>query len=125
MNERLRTLLAAGLALALLVGCGPTANEAPAAVTLGPAPPAEGPGLGPEAPPDAPPLPTIGPPPTPGAPPPTPTPAGPAPTLSRDQFTNDWTMFRYGLDRAGYNPRETRLKPPLVIQWEFKTDDKI
>jgi len=37
----------------------------------------------------------------------------------------DWPMFRFSLDRAGYNPNETRLKPPLTLKWEHKTGSKI
>jgi len=37
----------------------------------------------------------------------------------------DWPMFRFSLDRAGYNPNETRLKPPLALKWEHKTGSKI
>jgi hypothetical protein len=37
----------------------------------------------------------------------------------------DWPMFRFSLDRAGYNPNETRLKPPLALKWEYKTGSKI
>jgi len=41
------------------------------------------------------------------------------------QRSTDWPMFRFSLDRAGYNPNETRLKPPLVLKWEYKTDNQI
>jgi hypothetical protein len=34
-------------------------------------------------------------------------------------------MFRFSLDRAGYNPYETQLKPLLALKWEYKTGSKI
>jgi len=37
----------------------------------------------------------------------------------------DWPMFRFSLDRAGYNPNETTLKPPLSLKWQYKTGSKI
>jgi hypothetical protein len=45
------------------------------------------------------------------------------PTLS--YVSSDWAMFRYNLNRAGYNPTETDLYPPLVLKWEFKASGKI
>jgi len=41
------------------------------------------------------------------------------------QPSADWPMFRFSLNRAGYNPNETRLKPPLALKWEYKTGSKI
>jgi hypothetical protein len=34
-------------------------------------------------------------------------------------------MFRFSLDRAGYNRSETQLKPPLALKWQYKTGSKI
>jgi hypothetical protein len=41
------------------------------------------------------------------------------------QAAAGWSMFRFSLDRAGYNPNEVRLKPPLALKWEYKTGSKI
>jgi hypothetical protein len=61
---------------------------------------------------------------------PTPPPATPTPFLEtpRDrsapsQSVAGWPMFRYSLDRAGYNPME--LEPPLELRWQFDTTGKI
>ena len=58
---------------------------------------------------------------------PTPAPISTTPAISStlSQASTDWPMFRYSLDRAGSNPNETRLKPPLAVKWEFKTGGKI
>jgi hypothetical protein len=37
----------------------------------------------------------------------------------------DWPMFRFSLDRTGYNPTEVTLKPPLKLVWRFKAGAKI
>ena len=37
----------------------------------------------------------------------------------------DWPMFRFNLNRVGYNPNEKYVKPPLSLKWEHKTDNKI
>jgi PBP1b-binding outer membrane lipoprotein LpoB len=37
----------------------------------------------------------------------------------------DWPMFRFSLDRCGYNATETILKPPLELKWKFKAKSKI
>jgi hypothetical protein len=34
-------------------------------------------------------------------------------------------MFRFSLDRAGYNPTETSLTPPLALKWQFDAEGKI
>ena len=47
------------------------------------------------------------------------------PTSAMSENAPDWPMFRFGLDRAGYNANETRLKPPLAVTWEYKTGSKI
>jgi len=52
-----------------------------------------------------------------------PTALGVAPETSQPSV--NWPMFRFSLDRAGYNPNETRLKPPLALEWEYKTGSKI
>jgi hypothetical protein len=41
------------------------------------------------------------------------------------QPSADWPMFRFSLDRAGYNPTETTLKPPLELEWQFDAKGKI
>ncbi len=47
----------------------------------------------------------------------------PPPTPSN--ASADWPMFRYNLERAGYNPMETKLRPPLELKWEFQAKGKI
>jgi hypothetical protein len=37
----------------------------------------------------------------------------------------DWPMFRFSLDRSGYNATENILKPPLELKWKFKAKSKI
>jgi hypothetical protein len=37
----------------------------------------------------------------------------------------DWPMFRFNLDRSGYNATENILKPPLELKWKFKAKSKI
>lgn len=61
--------------------------------------------------------------PTPGQPA-TATPS-PASGATPDQPSTDWPMFRYSLDRAGYNPHETAVRPPLELKWEFQAKSKI
>ncbi len=63
---------------------------------------------------------------------PTPAPASPTPTRPAATFTpmsaqaaGDWPMFRFSLDRAGYNPHETRVRPPLELEWQFEARSKI
>jgi hypothetical protein len=34
-------------------------------------------------------------------------------------------MFRFGFDRAGYNPHEKTVKPPLELKWQFTAKGKI
>lgn len=34
-------------------------------------------------------------------------------------------MFRFSLDRSGYNPTEIVLKPPLELKWTFKAEGSI
>lgn len=61
----------------------------------------------------------------PEAPTPTPVPIVLTSTPTRPQSSLGWPMFRFSLDRAGYNPNETSLKPPLALKWEYKTGSKI
>ena len=51
---------------------------------------------------------------------PSPTPATPV-----RQSATEWTMFRYSLDRAGYNPVEAKVRPPLSLRWKFDAKSKI
>lgn len=53
--------------------------------------------------------------------------AAPSPTrgAATAQPPTGWPMFRYSLDRAGYNPYETDVRPPLELKWEFKAQSKI
>ena len=48
-----------------------------------------------------------------------------APTPMPQLPSTDWPMFRFSLDRAGYNPHETDVKPPLSMKWQYKTAGKI
>lgn len=111
-------LVLAALALALVVfsACAPSESAAAragptttlASPTLGaalPPPTASGPVLGPEALTPAPLALTS------------------APMAIRDPA--DWPMFRFSLDRTGYNPTEVTLKPPLKLVWRFKAGAKI
>jgi hypothetical protein len=34
-------------------------------------------------------------------------------------------MFRYSLNRAGHNPHEVTLRPPLELKWQFRAKSKI
>jgi hypothetical protein len=34
-------------------------------------------------------------------------------------------MFRFGLNRSGYNPDESLVKPPLELRWQFDAKGKI
>ena len=62
---------------------------------------------------------------------PTETPLPPTPTLVPPTSTAgsrgvvDWPMFRFSLDRGGYNPQEKTLKPPLELKWKFDAKGKI
>lgn len=49
---------------------------------------------------------------------PLPAPAVPEPSV-------DWPLFRFSLDRAGYNPAESVLRPPLELKWQFDAKGKI
>ena len=63
--------------------------------------------------------------PTPLPPTPTTIPATSTPSPVVPLEPADWPMFRFGLDRSGYNPTEVVLKPPLELKWEFKSKSKI
>ena len=56
---------------------------------------------------------------------PTSTPTLPGPTAVVGQPSADWPMFRFSLDRAGYNPHELTVRPPLKLEWEFQAQSKI
>jgi hypothetical protein len=34
-------------------------------------------------------------------------------------------MFRFSLNRTGYNPNESVLRPPLELKWQFDAEGKI
>jgi hypothetical protein len=34
-------------------------------------------------------------------------------------------MFRFDLNRTGYNPNESLVKPPLELKWQFDAKGKI
>jgi hypothetical protein len=63
---------------------------------------------------------------------PTSTPVPPTPTASITKSTSasnqpcaDWPMFRFDLNRTGYNPNESFVKPPLELKWQFDAKGKI
>jgi hypothetical protein len=109
MNRGLLLLVAPFLVLVLVAACSP-ATSTPASAPLEPVTP----------------IPPI---PSPTRPKPTIVPATPTSipgTATRTPLPpSDWPMFRFGLDRSGYNPSETVLKPPLELKWEYKTKSKI
>jgi hypothetical protein len=47
------------------------------------------------------------------------------PAAATAQPATDWPMFRYSLDRAGHNPHETSVRPPLEVVWKFNAQSKI
>ena len=116
MKQRWPKLLTALLAVAFLSACHATApTSIVQAVTPIPVRPTDVPRVLtviplPQAPkPEAPtPIPTV----------PTPSPMSPQPSI-------DWPMFRFSLDRAGYNPTETSVRPPLELKWRFEARSKI
>jgi len=57
------------------------------------------------------------------APTPIPPTLPPAPTPA--PFPADWPMFRFSPDRAGYNPTESVLRPPLELKWQFDAKGEI
>jgi hypothetical protein len=65
--------------------------------------------------------------PTPALLPATPSPLLETPTVGSapSQSVTGWPMFRYSLDRAGYNPTEGELEPPLELRWQFDAKGKI
>jgi len=106
-----------GLALVALSACAqPTATLVP--------PHAASPTLAAETPATSPPrvatsTETSSPPPT------SPTPASVTPIPAIHRAPADWPMFRFNLNRTGYNPTESVLRPPLELKWQFDAKGKI
>ena len=46
-------------------------------------------------------------------------------TRTGSTSVGDWPRFRYDVNRTGYNPEETQLKPPLKLKWRFEARSKI
>jgi len=46
-------------------------------------------------------------------------------TVPENIESADWPMFRFSLDRAGFNPTETVVRPPLELKWHFEARSKI
>jgi hypothetical protein len=49
----------------------------------------------------------------------------PAEKIPGTKLIANWPMFRFSLDRTGYNPTENSLSPPLELKWRFDAKSKI